>query len=66
MSDTVSRWNCSRARDRWPNSIASTLLRWKAYLREHVEASLVPLSVEQFKGGQSDPTFKAHHPARPT
>jgi aminoglycoside phosphotransferase (APT) family kinase protein len=34
------------------------------YLREHVEGFSGPLSIEQFKGGQSNPTFKLVTPTR--
>jgi aminoglycoside phosphotransferase (APT) family kinase protein len=35
-----------------------------AYLNEHVEGFEGPLSIEQFKGGQSNPTFKLVTPKR--
>ena len=34
------------------------LQRLEQYLREHVEGFTGPLAVEQFKGGQSNPTFR--------
>jgi aminoglycoside phosphotransferase (APT) family kinase protein len=36
----------------------------EAYLSEHVEGFEGPLSIEQFKGGQSNPTFKLVTPKR--
>src|SRR6185312_17140414 len=33
-----------------------------AYLREHVEGYRGPLSVRQFRGGQSNPTYKLETP----
>jgi aminoglycoside phosphotransferase (APT) family kinase protein len=36
----------------------------EAYLAEHVDGFAGPLTVEQFKGGQSNPTFKLTTPAR--
>jgi aminoglycoside phosphotransferase (APT) family kinase protein len=38
--------------------------RLEAYLTEHVDGFAGPLTVEQFKGGQSNPTFKLTTPAR--
>jgi aminoglycoside phosphotransferase (APT) family kinase protein len=35
-----------------------------AYLRDHVEGYSGPLTVEQFKGGQSNPTYKLTTPGR--
>ena len=40
---------------------AAALARWMA---EHVEGFAGPLSVEQFRGGQSNPTYKLVTPAR--
>jgi aminoglycoside phosphotransferase (APT) family kinase protein len=37
---------------------AFDVARLTAYLREHVDASIGDLTVEQFKGGQSNPTFR--------
>ncbi|TMG82796.1 MAG: phosphotransferase family protein, partial [Betaproteobacteria bacterium] len=34
------------------------LVRLEAYLRQHVDGFDGPLEVEQFKGGQSNPTFR--------
>lgn len=36
----------------------------EAWLRQHVEGFIGPLTVEQFKGGQSNPTFKLITPTR--
>jgi aminoglycoside phosphotransferase (APT) family kinase protein len=36
----------------------------QAYLAQHLEGFAGPLSVEQFKGGQSNPTYKLVTPAR--
>lgn len=36
----------------------------EAWMRGHVEGFAGPLSVEQFKGGQSNPTFKLITPSR--
>ena len=36
----------------------------EAYLTAHVKAFAGPLTVEQFKGGQSNPTFKLVTPSR--
>jgi len=36
----------------------------EAWMREHVEGFAGPLTVEQFKGGQSNPTFKLITPSR--
>ncbi len=36
----------------------------QAHLQQHLGGFSGPLSVEQFKGGQSNPTYKLHHPAR--
>ena len=38
--------------------------RLDAWMREHVDGYQGPLSVEQFKGGQSNPTYKLVTPAR--
>ena len=38
--------------------------RLDAYMREHVEDYAGPLSVRQFKGGQSNPTYQLITPAR--
>ena len=35
-----------------------------AYLSDHIDGFEGPLTVEQFKGGQSNPTFKLLTPAR--
>ncbi len=35
-----------------------------AYLSQHIEGFAGPLSIEQFKGGQSNPTFKLSTPGR--
>jgi aminoglycoside phosphotransferase (APT) family kinase protein len=40
------------------------LARLEAYLSEHVEGFAGPLTIEQFKGGQSNPTFKLTTPSR--
>ena len=34
------------------------LVRLEAYLRQHIDGFDGPLEVEQFKGGQSNPTFR--------
>ena len=36
------------------------------WMREHVEGYQGPLTVLQFKGGQSNPTYKLETPADPT
>ena len=36
----------------------------EAYLKQHVEDFAGPLSIEQFKGGQSNPTFKLITPRK--
>lgn len=36
----------------------------EAWMRQHVEGFAGPLSIEQFKGGQSNPTFKLITPAQ--
>ena len=36
----------------------------EAYLREHVEGFAGPLTVEQFRGGQSNPTFRLNTPGQ--
>ncbi|MCA3209703.1 MAG: phosphotransferase family protein, partial [Cupriavidus sp.] len=36
----------------------------EAWMREHVEGFAGPLTVEQFKGGQSNPTFKLITPGQ--
>ena len=36
----------------------------EAYLRQHVDGFAGPLAVEQFRGGQSNPTFRLATPAR--
>ena len=36
----------------------------ETYLRQHLPGFEGPLSVEQFKGGQSNPTYKLTTPAR--
>jgi aminoglycoside phosphotransferase (APT) family kinase protein len=36
----------------------------EAYLKQHLDGFAGPLSVEQFKGGQSNPTFKLNTPGR--
>ncbi len=38
--------------------------RFEAYLARHVDGFAGPLTVEQFKGGQSNPTFKLTTPSR--
>ncbi len=37
----------------------------QAYLQQHLEGFAGPLTVEQFKGGQSNPTYKLLTPRRP-
>jgi aminoglycoside phosphotransferase (APT) family kinase protein len=37
-----------------------------AWLAAHVEGFAGPLAVEQFKGGQSNPTYKLLTPGQPT
>src|SRR6476646_11189642 len=38
--------------------------RLEAYLRDHVEGFAGPITVRQFKGGQSNPTYLIETPAR--
>jgi aminoglycoside phosphotransferase (APT) family kinase protein len=40
--------------------------RAEAYLLKHLPGFDGPLSVEQFKGGQSNPTYKLLTPGAPT
>src|ERR1700694_820554 len=39
-------------------------VRLERWMAEHVESFAGPLTVEQFKGGQSNPTFKLLTPSR--
>ena len=38
--------------------------RLESYLRDHVEGFAAPITVQQFKGGQSNPTYLIETPAR--
>src|SRR6202045_3751085 len=38
--------------------------RLESYLRDHVEGFAGPITVQQFKGGQSNPTYLVQTPAR--
>jgi len=40
------------------------IAKLEAYLTEHIDGFAGPLTVEQFKGGQSNPTFKLTTPSR--
>jgi aminoglycoside phosphotransferase (APT) family kinase protein len=44
--------------------LAFDVARLKAWMRDHVDGYRGPLTVEQFKGGQSNPTYKLTTPAR--
>ena len=64
MSDTVSRSELFTGTRPVTEQHRFDVAALEAYLREHVEGFAGPLSVEQFKGGQSNPTFKLITPGK--
>ena len=54
----TARWTPSPAPSPSPSSTPSTSARCSAYLAAHLPGFAGPLTVEQFKGGQSNPTYK--------
>jgi aminoglycoside phosphotransferase (APT) family kinase protein len=64
VSDTVSRSELFTGTRPVAEQHRFDIAALEAYLREHVEGFAGPLSVEQFKGGQSNPTFKLITPGK--
>ncbi len=64
VSDTVSRSELFTGTRPVAEQHRFDVAALEAYLREHVEGFAGPLSVEQFKGGQSNPTFKLITPGK--
>ena len=64
MSDTVSRSELFTGTRPVTEQHRFDVAALEAYLREHVEGFAGPLRVEQFKGGQSNPTFKLITPGK--
>lgn len=64
VSDTVSRSELFTGTRPVTEQHRFDVAALEAYLREHVEGFAGPLSVEQFKGGQSNPTFKLITPGK--
>ena len=64
MSDSVSRSELFTGTVRWLEQQTFDVAGLEAYLRQHIEGFAGPLTVEQFKGGQSNPTFKLITPGK--
>jgi len=64
VSDTVSRSELFTGTRPVTEQHRFDVAALEAYLREHVEGFAGPLRVEQFKGGQSNPTFKLITPGK--
>ena len=62
MSGTIAQSNTGTTAVRWGYEIDAA--RLSAWMSEHVEGFAGPLTIEQFKGGQSNPTYKLVTPAR--
>ena len=62
MSGTIAQSNTGTTAVRSGYEIDAA--RLSAWMSEHVEGFAGPLTIEQFKGGQSNPTYKLVTPAR--
>lgn len=64
MSDTVSRTDLFTGTMAVAERQRFDVDALAAYLRDHIDGFAGPVTVEQFKGGQSNPTFKLTTPSK--
>ena len=64
MSDTISRTDLFTGTMPVAERQRFDVVALEAYLRAHIEGFAGPMTVEQFKGGQSNPTFKLVTPSK--